>query len=184
MAIEHVDIVDPEIHEPKGIAAAAVNQVYLADGAGSGNWQLATPHIGVHFTDFATPYSLALTTSYQLLAVTTTTHASAVGFTGASGRLTYTGTYQRHLHMVFDCSFDQSTGSAKDFIFAWYKNGVLMTGAETQRTTTSGDLGVVAAHWDDVASTGDYYELWAKASASATINIGHFYLFINGMTHT
>lgn len=35
---EHVDIVDPEIHEPKGVASATSGQVYVADGAGSGAW--------------------------------------------------------------------------------------------------------------------------------------------------
>jgi len=46
MPIEHVNIVDPEIHEPKGVAAASLNQIYLADGAGSGAWKnnLTTTH--------------------------------------------------------------------------------------------------------------------------------------------
>ncbi len=34
--IEHSSITDPDIHEPKGIAAAAVDTLYIADGAGSG----------------------------------------------------------------------------------------------------------------------------------------------------
>lgn len=38
MAIEHVDIVDPEIHEPKGAASAASGRVYVANGTGSGSW--------------------------------------------------------------------------------------------------------------------------------------------------
>jgi hypothetical protein len=36
---EHVDLTDPELHEPKGIAAASVDTVYVADGAGTGTWQ-------------------------------------------------------------------------------------------------------------------------------------------------
>lgn len=36
---EHVDLTDPELHEPKGAAAASANTVYVADGAGSGTWQ-------------------------------------------------------------------------------------------------------------------------------------------------
>lgn len=36
--IEHVDIADPEIHEPKGVAAAASGRVYVANGTGSGAW--------------------------------------------------------------------------------------------------------------------------------------------------
>lgn len=36
---EHKDIVDPNIHEPKGVAAASADTVYVATGAGSGTWQ-------------------------------------------------------------------------------------------------------------------------------------------------
>lgn len=35
---EHVDLTDPNLHEPKGAAAASANTVYIADGAGSGAW--------------------------------------------------------------------------------------------------------------------------------------------------
>ena len=35
---EHVDLTDPYLHEPKGIAAAGAGTVYVADGAGSGSW--------------------------------------------------------------------------------------------------------------------------------------------------
>ena len=36
--IEHVDIQDPQIHEPKGALAANTGEVYVADGATSGAW--------------------------------------------------------------------------------------------------------------------------------------------------
>jgi hypothetical protein len=39
MTIEHVIISDPYIHEPKGVAAATQDKVYVSDGAGSGSWQ-------------------------------------------------------------------------------------------------------------------------------------------------
>lgn len=42
MAIEHVSVTDPHIHEPKGVAAAAANTVYVATGAGSGAWSPVT----------------------------------------------------------------------------------------------------------------------------------------------
>lgn len=38
MTINHSAITDPKIHEPKGISTATVDRVYVADGAGSGNW--------------------------------------------------------------------------------------------------------------------------------------------------
>lgn len=37
--VEHSTIADPDIHEPKGVAASGAGRVYLSDGAGSGNWQ-------------------------------------------------------------------------------------------------------------------------------------------------
>ncbi len=41
MSIEHKNITDPNIHEPKGIAAASAGTVYEADGAGSGTYVLS-----------------------------------------------------------------------------------------------------------------------------------------------
>lgn len=38
MSINHKDIADPNIHEPKGASAAVANRVYLSDGAGSGSY--------------------------------------------------------------------------------------------------------------------------------------------------
>ena len=39
MPIEHVSIPDADIHEPKGAATALADQLYFADGAGSGAWR-------------------------------------------------------------------------------------------------------------------------------------------------
>jgi hypothetical protein len=39
MAVEHVNITDPQIHEPVGASTATVDQVYASDGAGSGTWR-------------------------------------------------------------------------------------------------------------------------------------------------
>lgn len=39
MTIEHANITDPEIHEPKGVSSAQADKVYVSDGLGSGSWQ-------------------------------------------------------------------------------------------------------------------------------------------------
>lgn len=39
MAVQHKNIVDPDIHEPKGASTASASTVYVADGAGSGTWK-------------------------------------------------------------------------------------------------------------------------------------------------
>lgn len=38
MTIQHRNILDPEIHEPKGVAAALSDSVYISNGTGSGSW--------------------------------------------------------------------------------------------------------------------------------------------------
>ena len=38
MTIEHKDIPEDGLHEPKGVSVANSGQVYVANGAGSGNW--------------------------------------------------------------------------------------------------------------------------------------------------
>lgn len=43
MSVQHKAITDPDIHEPKGIATAAANKVYVANGAGTGTWKDVIP---------------------------------------------------------------------------------------------------------------------------------------------
>jgi len=51
MAIQHGVIADPFIHEPRGISSAAPDTVYLADGAGSGDWTTAKDSVFPFTTD-------------------------------------------------------------------------------------------------------------------------------------
>ncbi len=41
MSKEHNTITDPEIHEPTGVSTAATGEVYIADGAASGDWTVS-----------------------------------------------------------------------------------------------------------------------------------------------
>jgi len=172
MAIEHVNITDPEIHEPKGLAAVTTaNETYLSDGAGSGSWQHTNQHGGLYFNNVSSPYTLAATTSYQKLAPTTTaTHLHA--FTHSNtGRLTYTGSATRHVFFTGTLSLDHSAGANRDITLSLYENGVLATGAEFIATTKSGEKIIYAIDWDLIMATNDYVEIWAKISTATTINI-------------
>lgn len=53
MAIEHNAIPDNERHEPKGISTATANQVYFADGSGSGSWSYQKVVLNVHHDDLS-----------------------------------------------------------------------------------------------------------------------------------
>jgi hypothetical protein len=39
MTIEHSNISDPNLHEPKGVSTAASDTLYVGNGAGSGDWK-------------------------------------------------------------------------------------------------------------------------------------------------
>jgi len=111
MSIEHVDITDPELHEPKGASTAAVDNVYVANGTGSGTWEKITntslsgissngtsgyfllangtggftfapaAHGSIYFSNFTTPNTLAATTSYAKVNPTTTAGGSPIVIT-------------------------------------------------------------------------------------------------------
>lgn len=49
----HANITDPDLHEPKGVATATLGQVYVANGAGSGNWTTDTSGWGFYKDDAA-----------------------------------------------------------------------------------------------------------------------------------
>lgn len=53
MAIEHKDIQEPNIHEPKGVATASVGTAYMATGTGTGSWRklVATDLAGITSTN-------------------------------------------------------------------------------------------------------------------------------------
>ncbi len=55
MAIEHSTLSTGDLHEPKGIASATSNQVYVANGSGSGAWSV--PYItGIEdYNDLSSP---------------------------------------------------------------------------------------------------------------------------------
>jgi hypothetical protein len=36
--VQHSSLTDPNLHEPKGASSANAGEVYVADGAGSGDW--------------------------------------------------------------------------------------------------------------------------------------------------
>ena len=65
MTIQHNVITDPDIHEPKGVAAASAGQIYVANGAGSGSWQDKDKWLGVYtgFDAAGPAYQHSTTTS-------------------------------------------------------------------------------------------------------------------------
>lgn len=70
--VQHKNISDPNLHEPKGVAAASADQVYVSDGAGSGTWTSLSA-LGFQLAEFAClrlstdQTTVGISTDYQVI---------------------------------------------------------------------------------------------------------------------
>jgi len=210
MTIQHSAIPDADLHEPKGVANAAANKVYKADGAGSGSWDFPIDGIDgatagevfisdgsgsgsfadlnkyVHLFagfDATTPaYSLATTTSNQVVTPTTTIGKNN-GFTidtSPNLRIKYTDSEDIDGLVTVTLATEQASGSGKDCEWVIYKNGSEITGSRVIRSLSSGDWGSITLTTATSLTTNDYLEIYSKASASATVNYASIQITVQG----
>ena len=74
--VQHSTLTDPNLHEPKGIAAASADQVYRSNGSGSGTWTNANRLPGTGWgqytnTTYTGTTALAISTTEVLVPFTT-----------------------------------------------------------------------------------------------------------------
>lgn len=171
------------IGEPKGAAAASANEVYLADGASSGSFQPAWPHGGTSIAGNATATTIGVAGTFVLPGLTFTAGGSPSGVTetALNGRLTYTGTADRHFHIV--SNFDMTCASNSQVIsFQWHKDGAPIGVAVDRKVGTGSDVGAASLHTDAHLSTGEYIELWlTNDTSTASVTLGNVYMFMMGM---
>src|SRR5690349_12908956 len=83
---QHSALTGADLHEPKGAASATRGQVYVANGAGSGNWR----DVGVltaRLDDVSAPSSVYLVVPYDC-AITKVSTRLQGAITGANSTLT------------------------------------------------------------------------------------------------
>src|SRR6056297_238378 len=179
--VEHSTLTTSDLHEPKGIDSANADEVYIADGSGSGDWQVLNPYGGIIYNDVAgSGTTFSSPSSYTLLNVVTAA-TNLNGFSANNlGRLTYTSSEMRHAHAVFNMSYKHSTGGGNDITFGVYKNGSLLSSFEAIGSADSSNFQRMVLRFDDMMSTDDYYEVYAK-TASGNIIVYHLYFFMMGM---
>ena len=178
---EHNTLTGASLHEPKGFAAAANGSIIYKNSSGVSEWRGPMSHGASVFKDFATPIAFAATTSYTVFSSALMAAVGIHEFTESNGRLTYTGTFLRHTHIVANFTFDQTSGANRDIHVAISKNGTLISHAESVMTSSTGFKVSTAVHANVDLVTGDYLELQIKASASTTVNLDVVYLFGMGM---
>lgn len=74
--VQHSSLTDPNLHEPKGVASATANKVYMSNGSGSGAWTAVNLLPGTGWgkytnTTYVGTTGLAVSTSDVLIPFTT-----------------------------------------------------------------------------------------------------------------
>jgi len=89
----------------------------------------------------------------------------------ATGRLTYGGTKQVYISIHVSLNYEkQGGGSANEYEFFIYKNGVLLAGSGLKVEGTSGDIGTLGMNYGSLMEANDYLEIFV-ANNSATNNM-------------
>ena len=179
MSTQHKNIVEADLHEPKGASTSSINEVYFADGLGSGDFVIPVAHAACYHTATGgTSDTPALADTWEVLGLTTTANG-LVEFTHTSpSKFTYTGAADRHAMVTFNMSFE-ATSVAGTALFAVYLNGVKEAASESRRYFANGTAGVVSIDWDLDIVTGDYIEIWwAHETTARACTIYHTYMTI------
>ena len=182
--VNHSALSDPYLHEPKGASTANAGEVYIANGAGSGNWTQNHRHVGGHLT-FSTgsPYSHSTTTSDTVINPTFTL-VDNNGFSGLSSpnaRIQYDGAEVISAAVTGTFSVQQASGTSRQVQLVFYKNGVELTGSRVIATAVSGEWHQVTVAFNTTLAANDYIEVFTKADSAATINYASGYLRITGV---
>ena len=187
---EHRNLTGASLHEPKGVAAAAANGVYVANGAGSGSWQRLAMG-GVQFINTAgSPPGTTITGSGAAdikisdIITTATQTTLPTDFTAnTDGTLEYTGAVTRHAHIACTFSMVRSTGTTVDARGILYHYNAATT---TWSAIPHSEIRLAAAatptstaiHADIMMSTGDKLVLALQNTGGANdINLITYYLF-------
>ena len=143
MAIEHNTIVSTERHEPKGVETADVDQVYVADGLGSGSWKTPGGALfgDMDFTGNAVAHNITAasassgTAGWIALTGANLTTPGALYAQGVADTISFENTGNNELLRVpiagiyeisFNASFSGGGGGAGNV----YRFGIAVNGAE------------------------------------------------------
>jgi len=166
MATEHNTIEDPEIHEPKGVAAAAEGAVYHADSGTSGEWLTVGYGCGGLIGDGT---ANTITTAFTAVNATEFPNGSLVWTENKAGNgialnttdggftCTNAGIYSIHYNISFS-SDDATTAEYQTTIGIDAGAGVVTKEAQTtsyRATTDSNVTGLIAGNCLPNLADGD-----------------------------
>ena len=176
--MQHVDIADPYIHEPKGASTATAGQLYIANGAGSGVW--TAPVYGekkiegnaLTFTPVAADIA-----QFKKLASTGWTSGQASGVTLNTDDITLTtaGIYE----VCFWSSISTSAATGTKFAVKYALDGSTATRKMTTQKNSSGaDYITISASGIVSATAGQVLAIYMASSAATAFTVEDAGLYV------
>ena len=109
--VEHSTLTTTDLHEPKGAAGANVDEIYVADGVGSGAWKVRGAHGEMHQGGNAVATTIASSATYVQVVNFANYHSD--GVTSASNGMTTLT--DGHYILTASISFTGATGDIFKF---------------------------------------------------------------------
>lgn len=137
---EHNTLTGAQLHEPKGADTANADEVYVADGAGSGNWTALFQYADIHTEEVDAVSVGSIGTTAQTFPFTSNSESEVVVADAANNRITLTnaGVYW----VTFSVSFSTTAvGDAGLYEFKLALDGTPEGHAMARQMSGSSDTG-------------------------------------------
>jgi hypothetical protein len=157
--IAHENILDPYIHEPKGLSTATGSgKSYITTSSGAASWENLNARGLVSLVNLAAPiYTTTTIGTYEKINPTTSGSGTSVEFDEVvNSQLTYTGGLNRKALLTATVTFKGANNSV--YHVAIYKNGIIIPHSEIAVTTVTGDFNTITICAHTVTNTSDFYE--------------------------
>ena len=174
--VEHSSLSTGELHEPKGIASATSNSVYIANGAGSGAWRT----IPNGYCYYSSPVGVTYTapSSFTKLDLPTVVEGVQRSFShNGAGRLTYIGADAIGMKVDVVVSFQATASAEVDAII--FINGLPSHAIASTHSSGAGQVGSISLLGQFAASPNDYVEVYIQAS-SGDLTVENFNMSVEG----
>lgn len=141
--VTHSSLTGADLHEPKGVSGATAGQVYVADGAGSGNWTTAQQYAGVYTKESDAVSVSSIGTTPQTFPFTNDGEENGANADAANNRITIgdAGVYMIVFHISFSTA---AAGDAGLYEFKLMDDGVETGFASATYMSGSNDTQVVS----------------------------------------
>jgi len=163
-----------------GQAANSINEQDLRDFIAS----LVMPFGGASMGSNATETTINTVNTFENIAGTFAAGSALAEITvnTSGGVLTYTGTPDRHFHVVANLAFIAASNNVI-MRAQWHKNGTTTLPAYVGRKVATGaDVGAMSVHADVQLSTNDTLELKvANGTDASNLTVQDIYVFAMGM---